>query len=195
MDEAQTQIGALAAEAIRLLIDAVDQSPVEGWDRPSNLAEWSLRELVGHATGSAAKIAVLIAGTEIWSGPSKPADWISDDPVAALRESAARIRASMPGADWDALRTAPEGEVPLHRALLFPVVDVAVHSWDVHRSQGRTVELPENLFLLCSGLVESVPETVLRRPGAFGPSVPAPEDATPTARLMAYLGRRVDGRD
>lgn len=112
---------------------------------------------MGHATGSAAKIAVLIAGTEIWTSPSKPAYWITDDPVAALRESAARILAGMPGADWDALRPAPEGEVPLHRALLFPVVDVAVHSWDVHRSQGRTVELPENLFLLCSGTDSPAP--------------------------------------
>jgi hypothetical protein len=39
--------------------------------------------------------------------------------------------------------------------------------------------------------VQSVPEAMLRRPGGFGPAQPAPEDATPTARLMAYLGRSV----
>jgi hypothetical protein len=42
--------------------------------------------------------------------------------------------------------------------------------------------------------VESVPEGMLRRPGGFGAAQPVPEDSTPTARLMAYLGRSVDGQ-
>jgi hypothetical protein len=34
-----------------------------------------------------------------------------------------------------------------------------------------------------------VPEDELRRPGLFGPAKSAPEDATPTGRFMAYVGR------
>jgi uncharacterized protein (TIGR03086 family) len=68
-----------------------------------------------------------------------------------------------------------------------------MHSWDLHRSQGRSVELPDELLALCRALVESAPEDMLRRPGGFGPAQPAPPDATPTARLMAFLGRSVDG--
>ncbi|MFZ1176020.1 MAG: TIGR03086 family protein, partial [Mycobacterium sp.] len=83
-------------------------------------------------------------------------------------------------------------EVPLHRALTYPVSDLALHSWDVHCSQGWLIELPEDLLALCRGLVESVPEDMLRRPGGFGPAQSAPADSTPTARLMAYLGRSVD---
>jgi len=37
--------------------------------------------------------------------------------------------------------------------------------------------------------VEAAPEDELRRPGMFGPAKPAPEDATPTAQFMAYVGR------
>jgi hypothetical protein len=33
---------------------------------------------------------------------------------------------------------------------------------------------------------------MLRRPGGFGAALPAPADSTPTAQLMAYLGRSVD---
>ncbi|MGB8387681.1 TIGR03086 family metal-binding protein [Mycobacterium sp.] len=91
-------------------------------------------------------------------------------------------------------RTSPAGEVPLRRALTYPVSDLALHSWDVHRSQGRLVELPDDLLTLSRELVESVPEDMLRRPGGFGPAQSAPEDSTPTARLMAYLGRSVDGQ-
>lgn len=150
-----------------------------------------MRDLVGHATGSAAKIVTLLEDGQLW-GRSEPADWTCADPAARLRELAARLREVLPGVDLEAPRTSPQGEVPLRRALSYPVSDLALHSWDVHRSQGRLVELPEELLAFCGGLVESVPEDMLRRPGGFGPAWPAPEDATPTARLMAHLGRSVD---
>jgi uncharacterized protein (TIGR03086 family) len=191
MNDATARIGIMATEAIDLLIDAVDQIPPQSWDEPSNLERWSVRDLVGHATGSAAKIATLVEDGEVWGSPSQPADWICENPAARLRELAARLRDALPSADLNGMRASPQGEVPLHRALTYPVSDLAIHSWDVHRSQGRLIELPEDLLALCRGLVESLPEDMLRRPGAFGPARSAPEDSTPTARLMAFLGRSV----
>ncbi|MGO9749356.1 MAG: TIGR03086 family metal-binding protein [Mycobacterium sp.] len=187
-----TRIGAMAIEAIDLLIDAVDQISPESFDQPSNLEGWTVRDLVAHATGSAAKIVTLIEDGEVWGNPSPPDDWVSEDPAARLRELAARLRDALPGIDLDATRMSPEGEVALRRALTYPVSDLALHSWDVHRSQGRLIELPDDLLTLCRQLVESVPADVLRRPGGFGPAHSAPDDSTPTARLMAYLGRSVD---
>ena len=96
MNDTTARIGMMAAEAIDLLIDAVDQTPPESWDRPSNLEGWSLRDLVGHATGSAAKIVTLLEDGKVWGGPSQPADWVSDDPAARLRELAARLQALCP---------------------------------------------------------------------------------------------------
>ena len=194
MNDATARIGMLATEAIGLLIDAVDQISPESWDQPSNLEGWSLRDLVGHATGSAAKIVTLVEDGEVWGFPSQPADWVCDEPAARLRELDARLQDALPGADLDAMRVSPEGEVPLRRALTYPVSDLALHSWDVYCSQGRLIELPADLLALCHGLVESVPENMLRRPGGFGPARSAPEDSTPTARLMAHLGRSVDGQ-
>jgi uncharacterized protein (TIGR03086 family) len=185
-------IGMMASEAMGLLTEAVDEIPSESWDQPSNLEGWSIGDLVGHVTGSAAKVVTLVEGGEVWQRPSQPADWKCEDPAARLRELAARLQDALPSADLDALRPSPQGEVPLHRALAYPVSDLALHSWDVYRSEGRLVELPEELLAFCRALVESIPEDMLRRPGGFGPAQPVPEDATPTARLMAYLGRTVD---
>jgi uncharacterized protein (TIGR03086 family) len=190
-DDTASQVGTLASEAMNLLIDTVKQIPSESWDLPSNLQGWTIRDLVGHVTGSAAKVVALVEGGEIWQKPSEPDDWKCDDPAARLRELAARLQDALPSADLDAIRPSPQGEVPLHRALTYPVSDLALHSWDVYRSQGRPVELPENLLAFCRELVESVPEDTLRRPGGFGPAQSVPEGATPTARFMAYLGRPV----
>lgn len=191
MDDTTAPAGLPATEAIDLFIDAVVQTPAELLDRPSNLGDWSLRDLVGHATGSAAKVIALIEGSEVSTAPSQPADWADPDPVPRLRALAARLREVLPGADLDALRTSPHGEVPLRRALAFPVADLALHSWDVHRAQGRRLELPEELLAYCRALVDSVPQAALRRPGAFGPAQPAPAGATPTEQLLAFLGRSV----
>lgn len=191
MSDATARTDAMATEAINLLVGAVERTPPENWDKPSNLDNWSVRDLVGHATGSAAKIVTLVEGGDVW-GRSRPVDWTSQEPALRLRELAARLRDALPGTDLDAPRPSPEGEVPLYRALTYPVSDLALHSWDVYRSQGRMVELPEDLLAFCHGLVESVPENLLRRPGGFGPAQPAPEGSTPTTRLMAHLGRSVD---
>jgi uncharacterized protein (TIGR03086 family) len=195
MGDGNAQVAMMATEALDLFINAVDQLPPESWDQPSNLEDWSMRDLVSHATGTATKMVTLIEGGEVWAGPSAPADWVDENPVARLREQAARLRDVLPGTDFDALRPSPMGEAPLHRVLAFPISDLAVHSWDLHRSQGRLVELPDGLLALCRELVESAPEDMLRRPGGFGPARSAPADSTPTARLMAYLARSVDGRD
>ena len=192
MNDTTSRIGVMATEAIDLLIDAVEQIPPESWDQPSNLEGWSLRDLVGHVTGSAAKVVTLVEDGEVWDRPSQPSDWVCDNPAARLRELATRLQDALPGADLDGMRTSPEGEVPLRRALTYPVSDLAMHAWDIHRSQGRLIELPADLLGLCRGLVESVPEHLLRRPGGFGPARAARDDSTPTARLMAYLGRSVD---
>ncbi|MBO0881215.1 MAG: TIGR03086 family protein [Mycobacterium sp.] len=192
MSDAEAQVGVMAAEAMGLLIDAVKQIPPEGWDQPSNLEGWTVRDLVAHVTGSAAKIVTLAEGGEIWKAPSKPADWKCEDPAARLRELAAQLTEALPRADLDAMRTSPQGEVPLRRALTYPVSDLALHGWDVYRSRGQLVELPEGLLAFCREFVESLPQDMLRRPGGFAPAQPVPEDATPTARLMAHLGRSVD---
>ena len=56
MDDPYAAIGDLSLESMALLVDAVAAIAPEAWDQPSNLAGWTIRDLVGHATGSAAKI-------------------------------------------------------------------------------------------------------------------------------------------
>jgi uncharacterized protein (TIGR03086 family) len=182
-DDVAAQVGARASEAMGFLVDAVEQIPSESWDQPSNLDGWSIRDLVVHTTGSAAKLVTLAEGGEVGQEPSEP-----DDPVGQLRGLAARLKDALARADLGAMR----GDAPLRQALRFPVFGLTIHGWDVYRSQHRPVELPEDLLAFCREVVESVPEDQLRRPGLFGPAQPVPEDATPTDRLMAYAGRPVN---
>ena len=156
-------IAARAIDAMDFLIDAVQQIPSASWDQPSNLEGWSIRDLVVHTTGSAAKLMALAGGQT-----SEP----SDD----LQQLAARLKDALAKKDPDT-------------SLSFPIVGLTIHGWDVYRSQHQPVEVPDDLLAFCRQVVEATPEDELRRPGMFGPAKPVPEDATPTARFMAYVGR------
>jgi uncharacterized protein (TIGR03086 family) len=174
-------VGALATEAVDFFIKPVEQIPSQSWDLPSNLEGWSIGDLVAHTTGTVAKIVTLVEGGQPKQGPADPDDWRSENPAAQLRELAGRLHEALPSADVDALR----------QALANPIVGLCIHTWDVYRSQHRPVELPAALLAFGEQLAESTPEATLRQPGAFGPAQPVPEDATPTARLMAFFGRPV----
>ena len=78
-------VAARAIEAMGLLVDAVDQIPSEAWDQPSNLEGWSIRDLVAHTAGTAARIVTLFEGGEVSPGPAPPEHWKSEDPAAQLR--------------------------------------------------------------------------------------------------------------
>ncbi|MFZ1162355.1 maleylpyruvate isomerase family mycothiol-dependent enzyme [Mycobacterium sp.] len=156
-------IGASAIEAMDFLVGAVQQIPEESWDQPSNLDGWSIRDLVTHTTGSAAKLVALAEG-----GTPEATD--------DLQQLAGRLKDALAKADPDT-------------ALSFPIVGLTIHAWDIYRSQHQPVEVPDDLLAFCRQVIDTVPEDELRRPGLFGPAQPAPEDATPTARFMAYVGR------
>jgi uncharacterized protein (TIGR03083 family) len=158
-------IGARAIEAMDFLVDAVEQIPSESWDQPSNLDGWSIRDLVVHTTGSAAKLVALAEGE-------------TSQPTDDLRQLAVRLKDALVKADPD-----PD------TSLSFPVVGLTIHGWDVYQSQHQPVEVPDDLLAFCRQVLEAVPDDELRRPGLFGPAKPAPEDATPTAQFMAYVGR------
>ena len=130
-DDAAAQVGARASEAMGFFVDAVEQIPSESWDQPSNLDGWSIRDLVVHTTGSAAKIVTLAEGGEVGQEPSEPGD-----PVAQLRGLAVRLKEALARADLSAMR--PPGDVPLRQALRFPVFGLTIHGWDVYRSQAPT---------------------------------------------------------
>jgi uncharacterized protein (TIGR03086 family) len=172
---------ARATDAMDFFVAAVERIPSQSWDQPSNLDGWTIRDLVAHTTGTAAKIVTLAEAGEAWEGPSNPDDWKSPDPVGQLRGLAVRLNDALAGAGPDVLQT-----------LRFPVFGLTIHVWDIYRSQHRPVDVPEDLLAFCRQVVESIPEDQLRRPGMFGPAQPVRQDATPTDRLIAFAGRPVN---
>jgi uncharacterized protein (TIGR03086 family) len=163
--------------------------------RPTPCRGWDLRALLLHMNDSLLALHQAIAVGQVGLDPARdfgdPAGDYGDpaaDPVRALRNRAC----AMIGA-WVNAR-GPSQVAIADRALTSSIVaatgavEVAVHGWDVTRACGadRPVppELAEELLELCPFFVNDAD-----RPTHFAPAVGLPALASPSDRLVAFLGR------
>ena len=82
------------------------------------------------------------------------------------------------------------GPMPVQVAMSINLLDTATHAWDIARSTGQDPQLPgsatSTMLALCHGIVPDE-----NRQGAgFAPQVTVPAEASPTDRLVAFLGRQ-----
>ncbi|AWT25307.1 hypothetical protein Csp1_04880 [Corynebacterium provencense] len=157
----------------------------EGWDAQTPCAKWKARDLVGH---------LISWFTPALEDVGVPVDLQEDkysDPAAAWRQFAAIVQDALDDPEV-AQRTVSRGPVPgqplSRNATAFFIPDIFMHTWDLARSQGHDVELDPDFAERNLAGLRSLGDQ-LQAGGGFGPPVEAPEDATPTIRLMAYVGR------
>ncbi|AGP31699.1 TIGR03086 family metal-binding protein [Corynebacterium terpenotabidum] len=163
---------------------AADISP-QGWDARTPCVEWKARDLVGHLiswfTPALEDVGIAVDLT---------ADKYSD-PAQAWQQFSAIVQAALEDATASEALVA-RGPIPgqslARNATGFFIPDVFMHTWDLARSQGRDVELDADFAEKNLSALQSLGER-LQAGGGFGPPVEAPADATPTVRLMAYVGR------
>lgn len=151
------------------------------WDNPSPCAEWDARGVVEHVIGFHDVLLLRPMGTK----PSRP----GDDPKERWAVTVPAIMATL---DQPSLRqpttTGDPSPPDLERLLPMLTIDVLVHSWDLARAVGIETQLDPELCRIAYQAVRSNDHR-LRASGMFGPAVPVADDADPTTRLVAFLGR------
>jgi len=150
--------------------------------------EWDLRALLRHLNDSLIALHEAIALGDVGLDPVGDFADPAADPVAALRERACH----MIGA-WANAR-APSEVLIVDRVLTSPVVaatgavEIAVHGWDVGRACGHDRPIPpalaEELLEPCALIVSDAD-----RPARFAARVDVSPLASPSDRLVAFLGR------
>lgn len=163
----------------------------DDWDKQSPCAEWTARALTGHVlTVLDSATTVLRGGDFDWGAVPGPAEVAGDDPAAAFRERSAAARSALEGAQLDKVMETPMGPMPISGRLAFPAMDLHLHAWDLGRTIGVGVEIPEDVADFAHAAIDPLPADRVRSAAVFGPEVPAPADATPTETLVAWTGRQ-----
>ena len=148
------------------------------WDGPTTCDEWTVRELVDHATFWQANLGtVLGAGT----APEDGWDAIKSGIVGALADPSA-LEGSVEGGPMEGM--------PKHQAIGLATADALLHAWDLARSIGADDTLPaEAVDAVQMGLAQ-MPEEMLRSPGLFGAAVAVADDASAQDKLLGFTGRQ-----
>lgn len=164
----------------------VDGASPESWDAPAPVDGWVARDVVRHLVEWFPSFLESGAGVRLEVPTS-----VDDDPAAAWHELDDGVRALLADpATADKVLSNPHiGDVPLDRAVSqFFTADVFMHTWDLARATGQDDGLdPARSAAVLAGM-EPLDE-MLRASGQYGPKVEVADDADPTSRLMAFIGR------
>lgn len=149
---------------------------------PTPCHEWRLADLLAHMEDSLDAFAEG-AGGAIGLRSAAPAPL--DVRIATLRTKACDLLGA-----W-ATATTPLVEVggrpmPVGTIARLAAVEITVHGWDVGRTTGAGLPIPEPL---AEALLPTALALALEHDGEFGPPVPVPDGAGPARRLLALLGR------
>ena len=145
--------------------------------------EWTVRDLLEHMIGVVAGLGAAAAG----SAP-EPFE-LAPDPAGQFDQAAASALAAWrtPGV-LDRVVDAGPGPMPGRVLAGINLLDTATHTWDLATATGQPTALPDDVAraALEASVATITPEI---RPGRFGPEIAVPADASPTDRLVAFLGR------
>jgi len=161
---------------------------------PSPCTDWTVRDVIKHITGGATMFAVCVEEGSVPDdllGKLMGGDNLGDDFVGAWEAASGRALAAFeaPGA-LDKMVKLPFGEMPAGVAINIAVFDVLTHAADIASATNQTIE-DTDLIETALEVGHQMISPDLRVPGVFDPEQPAPEDATPTVRLLAFAGRKV----
>jgi uncharacterized protein (TIGR03086 family) len=145
--------------------------------------EWTVRDLLEHMVGVVAGLGATAAGR-----PPTPFE-LATDPAAQFRDTATAALAAWraPGG-LDRVIDSGAGPMPGRVLAGINLLDTATHTWDLATATSQPTELPEPISAAATEAARTIVSAELR-PGRFAPELPAPEDGSPTQRLVAFLGR------
>ncbi len=157
---------------------------------PTPCADFTVEGVFAHMIGGAGLFAAQFRGEDPPEPPADGADLTGDDPVAAFvgAMEALAAAAKQPGALAGTV-VSPFGEVTGTFAAQYLVFDGTVHAWDIATATGQTFTPSDALVGEVLDFAHEVIGPELRVPGAFGPEVVPPADASILEQLVAFTGR------
>jgi uncharacterized protein (TIGR03086 family) len=90
---------------------------------------------------------------------------------------------------FDATWEMPFGAMPGKMMAGIAFMEHLTHAWDIRKATGQPTEMPDDVVKECLELVQPM-DQMLRMPGVCGPPVEVPDTASPTEKLVAFMGRQ-----
>jgi uncharacterized protein (TIGR03086 family) len=160
--------------------------PDDAWTSPSPCEDWTARDVVRHVVDTQGLFLGMV-GRQQDELPS-----VDDDPLAAVRAATGRTLRdledpTLAGETFEGMFGTQSYEQGVDR---FLSADLIVHGWDLAKATGQDTDMADEDVAAMRQLAEGFPSEAMRSPGAFGPEVEVPDDASEQDKLLAFLGRK-----
>lgn len=156
------------------------------YDAPTPCTEWNVRQLVEHMVNGSRAFAAAATGEQASEAP------VGDDLRSAFEEAArAEIAAFRSPGALDKKYPFPFPDISGDLAVQIHAMDLRIHGWDLAKAVGVDGEMDtaeaEDSMAFVQRVASGMPRGGEGAP--FGPETTPPPNATPTQRLVAFLGR------
>ena len=160
---------------------------------PTPCSEWNVKQLLNHVVGTLWLADGLFNDRKpryaVAPGALPKSDLVGDDPSKAYaKASRAALDAASAEGTIERVHNTPLGDMPGSALAGFTTMDVLVHGWDLARATGQDEDLDDDIVRFVTAFAKQAITDASRAP-TIGPAVRAPKGATPTQKLVAYLGR------
>lgn len=155
---------------------------------PTPCRDWDLTALLLHTNDSLLALYEAVAAHHVELDPGKDFADPAEDPVASLRNRASRVLGAWTNASTPDLVSIGGCALTADIVAAAGAVEVAVHGWDIADACGQHRPVPP---LLAEEMLQLSPlfVTDADRPTRFAAPVDIPSPASPSDRLIAFLGR------
>jgi uncharacterized protein (TIGR03086 family) len=180
----------LAERATGFVRFAASHVTTDNLFRSTPCGQWDLRTLLSHVNGSLATLSEGLENGRLGLEPH-PVPIGNEDVLATFHHLTNRLLESWIGGGYDGDdRVIEVAGAPLHSLLLggTGALEITVHGWDIATACGVACLIPAALATDLYNFARIAVGAVGRHP-QFAEPVPVPESATPSDRLVAYLGR------
>jgi uncharacterized protein (TIGR03086 family) len=154
---------------------------------PTPCTKWDVRTLIGHSLGVVMNMGRGARGEELLA--NLDASILVDDIGAQFQAEAAATLAAWRARGFDGEVNVGAGPMPVQAAISINLLDTATHSWDIARATGQREDLPDDVAAMVLGVCQSFVTDEIRGFAGFDPAVAMDDNATPTQKMVAFLGR------
>ena len=152
--------------------------------------EWSVQNLITHNI----KVSDYLHGILQGNNTTNPMEVGDPLPSQGAREAFAagttRVLDFLKStSDLNQVVETPFGPMPITNFVMFPILDIMIHKWDLAKGTGQDTSLDSGLSEACFGALQMGAEQG-REHGVFGAEITLPISASIQDKLLALSGRQ-----
>ena len=177
-------------EAFEWASGVVHNVKADQLDDPTRCEGWTVRMLMTHMIGAAQAFAAGVPVGHVRPQVDVKVDLCGDDWGAVYDAAWPGVLEAWANADPEGSTEFPWGPTPNVIARRLLLMESAIHGSDLAAATNQDSRIPDDVAEATSELTAILYSDPGNREGEFAPAIAVPEDASPSDKAIAFLGRQ-----